>query len=697
MATRICYQENRNDCGPACLKMVCDYYGIRLPIEDLREKCELTSAQGVSVADICAAAESIGLESCPTRISFEELKKYLVSPVILHWENRHFIVATKIRGDSIHCIDPAIGKVRYTQEELLAGWGNGGDKGVAIIFRLPDDFKIPEKGREKRTALLLISESLSSNSRPLLLLLLLAAVSAGISYLLPSLTQSVVDKGIGNKDVSLITILIAGQFALMLSATAATIFQSKVMLGISNRIRLTMNNSVIQKLARLPLSYFASHQAGDTFRRISDISRIEQFISNSFIQIALSIVNLCVYGYLLFNYQHLFLAVFALCFVLYSIWTLTFIERRKKLDYNLFSKESERYSGIMQYIRGIRDIKFNSMDGEEATKIDQMLSEINDLNKDTLKNSNTEQAGASIILSGTSAAVLFISAVLTAKGEITFGTMMAIQYISGQLISPIRGTGGFIQIIQNALLSANRISGVLNLKEEPSGVLLFDGTHAPDIEIEDVHFHYRRDGKDVLNGIDFKACSGTSTVIVGESGCGKTTVLKLITKEISPQKGHVLVNGYQIDDYNLQSLRSTVGFISPDSFVFQNSIKENISLSENTDLERVKNAARLACLDEFVQSLPNGYDTIIGNEGYELSRGQIQRLIIARCIYKEPLIVLLDEGTSALDPKTEAAVLDNLKVFLKGKTAIIITHDIDAYRWADKFYRMDNDGCLKEL
>ena len=247
MATRICYQENRNDCGPACLKMVCDYYGIRLPIEDLREKCELTSAQGVSVADICAAAESIGLESCPTRIGFEELKKYLVSPVILHWENRHFILAVRIKGNIIHCIDPAIGKVRYTQEELLAGWGNGGDKGVAIIFRLPDDFKIPEKGREKRTALLLISESLSSNSRPLLLLLLLAAVSAGISYLLPSLTQSVVDKGIENKDVSLITILIAGQFVLMLSATAATIFQSKVMLGISNRIRLTMNNSVIQK------------------------------------------------------------------------------------------------------------------------------------------------------------------------------------------------------------------------------------------------------------------------------------------------------------------------------------------------------------------------------------------------------------------------------------------------------------------
>ena len=226
---------------------------------------------------------------------------------------------------------------------------------------------------------------------------------------------------------------------------------------------------------------------------------------------------------------------------------------------------------------------------------------------------------------------------------------------------------------------------------------MFDGTHAPDIEIEDVHFHYRRDGKDVLNGIDFKACSGTSTVIVGESGCGKTTVLKLITKEISPQKGHVLVNGYQIDDYNLQSLRSTIGFISPDSFVFQNSIKENISLSENTDLERVKDAARLACLDEFVQSLPNGYDTVIGNEGYELSRGQIQRLIIARCIYKDPQIVLMDEGTSALDPKTEATVLDNLREFLKNKTAIIITHNIEAYRWADKFYRMDNDGCLKEL
>lgn len=697
MATRICYQENRNDCGPACLKMVCDYYGIRLPIEDLREKCELTSAQGVSVADICAAAESIGLESCPTRIGFEELKKYLVSPVILHWENRHFIVATKIRGDSIHCIDPAIGKVRYTQEELVAGWGNGGDKGVAIIFRLPDDFKIPEKGREKRTALLLISESLSSNSRPLLLLLLLAAVSAGISYLLPSLTQSVVDKGIENKDVSLITILIAGQFALMLSATAATIFQSKVMLGISNRIRLTMNNSVIQKLARLPLSYFASHQAGDTFRRISDISRIEQFISNSFIQIVLSVVNLFIYGYLLFKYQHIFLAIFALCFILYSVWALSFLGRRRKIDYNLFGKESERYSGIMQYIRGIKDIKFNSMDRNEAGKIDSLLSEINCLNRESLQKSNMEQAGSTIILSGTSTAVMLISAILTAKGEMTFGTMMAIQYISGQLISPIRGSSGFIQIIQGTILSAERLSGIMNLKDENSGHEDFNTARAPEINMDNIHFRYRREGKEVLNGINFKANGGEAVVIIGESGCGKTTILKLLTKEIIPQQGNIFLNGLDIGDYNLQSLRSAIGFISPDSFVFQNSIKDNIALSDNINLEKVKAAARFACLDEFVQSLPNGYDTVIGNEGYELSRGQIQRLIIARCIYKDPRIVLMDEGTSALDPKTEAAVLDNLKVFLKGKTAIIITHDIDAYRWADKFYRMDNDGSLNEL
>ena len=404
MATRICYQENRNDCGPACLKMVCDYYGIRLPIEDLREKCELTSAQGVSVADICAAAESIGLESCPTRIGFEELKKYLVSPVILYWEKRHFIVATKIRGDSIHCIDPAIGKVQYNREELLKGWGDCNGKGVAIIFRMPDDFKRPKHRQEKRTAVHMITGSLRSNSRQLVMLMLLAAISAVISYLLPSLTQSIVDKGIGNKDVTLISALIAGQFVLMLSATAASILQSKVMLGISNKVKLSLNDSVIQKLARLPLSYFASHLPGDTFRRISDISRIEQFISSSFIQIVLSVVNLFIYGYLLFKYQHIFLAIFALCFILYSVWALSFLGRRRKIDYNLFGKESERYSGIMQYIRGIKDIKFNSMDRNEAGKIDSLLSEINCLNRESLQKSNIEQAGSTIILSGTSTA-----------------------------------------------------------------------------------------------------------------------------------------------------------------------------------------------------------------------------------------------------------------------------------------------------
>ena len=579
----------------------------------------------------------------------------------------------------------------------MKGWGNCNGKGIAIIFRMPDDFKFPQKGREDKTALHLIYGSLIGNSRQLLLLLSLAAISARISYLLPSLTQSVVDKGIGDKDISLISALIAGQFVLMLSATAASILQSKAILGISNKVKLTLNDSVIQKLARLPLSYFASHLPGDTFRRISDISRIEQFISSSFIQIVLSVVNLFIYGYLLFKYQHIFLVIFALCFILYSAWAFSFLGKRRKIDYNLFGKESERYSSIMQYIRGIRDIKFNSMDRNEAGRIDTLLSEINCLNRESLQESNIEQAGSTIILSGTSTAVMLISAILTAKGEMTFGTMMAIQYISGQLISPIRGSSGFIQIIQSTILSAERLSGIINLEDEDSGDEDFNTACAPEINMNNIHFHYRRGGKEVLNGINFKANGGEAVVIVGESGCGKTTILKLLTREIIPQKGNILVNRLNIEDYSIQSLRSTIGFISQDSYIFHNSIKGNIALSENINLDRVQNAATLACLDEFVQSLPNGYDTTIGNEGYELSRGQIQRLIIARCIYKNPQTVLMDEGTSALDPKTEATVLDNLRGFLKNKTAIIITHDVEAYRWADKFYRMDNDGCLKEL
>lgn len=696
-------QRNQMDCGPTSLYMVSKYYGRNFSMEKLRMLTEI-GKEGVNILGISDAAEQIGFRAIAAQLAFYELRKEVKLPCILHWNQNHFVVLYKVTKNKFIIADPAKGIIKLTSDEFKQSWisSNNSNRQTGIALLLEPTAAFYEQENEKSKGIgwgLLLNYAIKYKAQifQLFLGLLLGSL---LQLIFPFLTQSIVDTGINTQNLSFIQLILIAQFTLFFARTIVDFIRSRILLFVSTHINLAILSDFWIKLMKLPLSFFDTKQTGDILQRINDHKRIESFITGTALQTIFSIFNLITFSFVLLYFNTTIFTIFATGSILYFFWIRLFLKYRRKLDYSRFAALSKENSATMQLIHGMQEIKLNNAEHLKRWEWESLQASVFKLNFKSLSLSQYQQAGAFFINEGKNIFITYIVATLVLKGNLTLGEMLAIQYIIGQLNSPVEQLIHFSQQAQDAKISLERLNEIHQLNDEEPSQTQFNNHLSDDcsIQLQNLNFTYAGAGNQpVLKTINTTFPSGKVTAIVGMSGSGKTTILKLIQKFYETYQGEIKIGESSLKYVSPFYWRSITGSVMQDGFIFSDSIEKNIAVSdENPDYKKLIHACKVANILSFIESMPLGFNTKIGAEGNGISAGQKQRILIARAVYKNPQFLFFDEATNALDANNEKAIMENLHEFFKGRTVIVVAHRLSTVKDADKIIVLQNGEIIEE-
>ncbi len=683
-------QQDQMDCGPTCLRMVAAHHGRSFSLQKLRNLSGF-SREGVSLLGISEAAENIGFRATGVKINLSQLQE-AVLPVILHWGQNHFVVLYKIKKNRYTVADPAKGIIKYNEKEFLEYWysykNNGSSHGIALLLEPTTEFYKEEGDTEKRKGFAEFYGYLFRHKKLLVQLAFGFGIGSLLQLILPFLTQAIVDVGINTNDLGFIYIILIAQFVLLLSRMSVDFIRSWILLHISTRLNISVLSDFLIKLMRLPISYFDTKMTGDIMQRMNDQKRIESFLTGQSLQLIFSMFNLVIFSFVLAFYNLNIFIVFVVASVLYGFWVVAFLNRRKQLDYKRFAIASQNQSEVIQLVNGMQEIKLSGSEQQKRWNWERIQAKLFKYSIKSLSLGQTQQAGATFINEGKNFIIIFLVAQAVINGQLTLGAMIAIQYILGQLSSPVEQLLGFIQSYQDARLSMDRLNEIHELEDEEPKSKIFMSELPLDksINISNLSFKYPGAGNEpVLSNINLQFPEGKTTAIVGMSGSGKTTLLKLLLGFYEPQKGELKIGNTDLANIKPKFWRQQCGVVMQDGFIFSDSIANNIAVGEDyPNSEKLNEAIKMANIGDFIQSLPLGLHTKIGAEGNGISQGQKQRLLIARAIYKNPAYLFFDEATNALDANNESQIVENMKAFTQGKTVVVVAHRLSTVRHADQ-------------
>jgi ATP-binding cassette subfamily B protein len=694
------HQPDTMDCGPTALRMVAKYHGRGYTLQQLRALSN-TNRSGSSMLGLSEAAEKIGLKSLGVKVSYNTLEKEVPLPCIAHWSQNHFVVIYKIKGDSVTVADPAHGLLKYNKEDFKKRWvADGKDEGILLLLEPTANFLTHENNENPKRDFSFLFQYLHAHKRLIVQLIIGLLAGSLLQLIFPFLTQSIIDIGIRNHDVHFIYLILGAQLALFLGRMSIEILRSWILLHISSRVNISLISDFFIKLMKLPIAYFDSKMTGDLMQRINDHYRIESFLTGSSLSTLFSVFNLIVFSFVLAWYNLQILLVFAIGSLLYFLWVRFFMKRRADLDFKSFRERAANQSKEMELIQGMQEIKLHNAERQKRWQWEIVQIRLFKVRLQGLALSQVQNSGSAIINEIKNIGITFLAALLVLKGSITLGAMLSISYIIGQLNAPVIELVHFMQQLQDAKLSFERLSEIHNLKDEESTETanISKEELAQDIVLENCSFKYDvLDTKNVLEDISLKIPAGKTTAIVGASGSGKTTLMKVLLKFYEPQKGTIKIGHHDLRNISHAAWRSRTGVVMQEGYIFSDTIANNIAVgAENIEVVKVQEAAALANIKSFVEQLPLGYNTKIGLEGMGLSTGQKQRLLIARAIYKNPETLLFDEATSSLDANNEKEITENLSAFFKNKTVLIIAHRLSTVRHADQIVVLD-EGKVAEV
>ena len=641
-------------------------------------------------------------------------------PCIVHWNQNHFVVVYKMSKQNVWVADPNSGKYKLSRADFEKSWVSDNGKGIAILLETTPEFYTFEDGIKNNT---LGFSSLALYLKPfkgLIIQIFLAILAMSTFQLIaPFLTQSIVDIGIQNQNIHFVFVILGAQIVLGILSLLVSFIQSRILLHIGTRINVALINDFLIKLMRLPIGYFDTKTSGDLMQRIGDQSRIESFLTQSSLSIIFSVLTFFISGFLLAIYSPVILVIFLIAAFLYLTWIIIFLKQRKALDYKRFQQASENQSNLVELIQGMQEIKLQGSERKRRQRWTSIQAKLFNISLQSLNLAQLQDSGAMFINQSKDVIITVVAASAVIEGKISFGMMVAIQALVGQLNAPLQQFIGFIRSWQDAKISLERLNEIQEQPDENAlsqnslgfDDLVFGGGAVEtlnvtslqkatsvqrDLIFENVSFRYNALSSDVLKNIDLIIPNGKVTAIVGTSGSGKTTLLKLLQAFYPPTKGKIKVGKINLQTVQPAAWRKHCGAVSQDSYIFSDSIANNIcECDERINKSRLLSAVKMANIEDFIDEQPLGYNTKIGLQGMGVSQGQRQRLLIARAIYKNADFLFFDEATNALDANNERVIVENLNTFFQNRTVVIVAHRLSTVKNADQIIVLERGEIIE--
>ncbi len=689
------------DCGPTCLKMVAKYHGLDTSIEALRERCHITNS-GVTMLDIADAARAIGFTATGLTLEYQSLTERITSPCILHWRQKHFVVLYEMRDEVATIADPATGLFKLGKKDFIANWighqpaDGASAKGTLLTLEPAFDSHV-EATRAKSFEWNFLLHYVRRYRGLIFQLVWIMLAATILQIIVPFLAQAIVDIAIESKDLSFLLLILIAQLVIFISQSSVGIIRGWVLLHLNTRINVRLIADFLRKLCHLPISYFDNKLTGDLLQRIHDHKRIENFLTGSTLSTLFSLLNFIVFSFVLLYYSRMIFLLFCLGSVIYGAWIWGFLQKRKTLDYLNFGIMAENQSSLIQLINGMQEIKLNNSEHKMIGQWEEIQRRLFGVHIKNLKLNQTQSNGAAFVNELKNICLSYIAARSVITGQLSLGMLVAIQYIIGQLNAPIAQLIGFVQTSQDAMISISRLKEIhgINPSLPPAANPV---PHIHDIAFQQVNFGYEGPkGKLVLKSIDVHIPAGKITAIVGKSGSGKTTMLKMLLKYYQPLSGQICIGGENLQSIDTAAFRSKIGVVMQEGFIFSDTIANNIALSEEAiDQCRVQEAAETANIHEEIMGMSKQYHTKIGMEGVGISQGQKQRILIARAAYKRCDFIFFDEATNSLDTENERIIRRNLRHVFKNKTVIIIAHRLSTVLQADQILVLERGHVVEQ-
>lgn len=695
-------------CGATCLTMVCHYYGNKIPCSRIADLVPATS-EGVSLYGLKKAAESIGFNTYCCHAKIDSFDNETL-PVILHWNQNHFVVLYKVdrKGKRFWIADPGKGKYRLSPEEFKRHWvstrRDGGEKGIAMFLEPTEEFYKKKTGNEEKDAgekrsFKFLFQYLRQYRKYFLQILAGLFLGCLLQLIFPFLTQSIVDIGIRHEDINFIWLILLGELMIVIGRTVTDFIRRWLLLHISMRINISLVSDFFIKLLKLPMSFFDTKLTGDILQRIGDHSRVQTFLTNQVLSVLFNFLSFVVFGVVLFIYDKLIFLVFLLGSIIYGLWISIFLRRRKVLDYELFELQAINQNMTYQFITTMQEIKLQDCENRRRWEWEDVQADLFNVQMKVLKLKQTQESGSIFINEIKNIIITVFAATAVINGQMTLGAMLAVQYIIGQLNSPVEQLMSFIYSLQDVKISLERINEIHGGKNEENRENTQEGfdNGEKSISLDGITFKYDRHAlRKTIDDVSAEIPEGKITAIVGASGSGKTTLIKLMLGYYPVLGGSIRIAGNDINSYNLKWWRRQCGVVMQDGVIFSESIARNIAVDDgDIDIDRLERSARIANIHDYVMGLPLKYNTKIGRDGVGLSQGQKQRILIARAVYKDPDFIFLDEATNALDARNERAIVENLNEFYRGRTVIVVAHRLSTVKNVDQIIVLDGGKVVE--